>query len=517
MVKVSRSYRHRARHKAKKNSATKQTEEDIRAQDDFPFFCEWITRNTGKPLTQPEHMQLWNELIITGKDSESLKYIAGDNLDLLSPRGSAKSTYLALLLAWLIGKHTIEQMHLPILYISYNIEIARAKSAAIKAIIESPEYKKIFPNVRPSRKWADDYWAIDYNFAGISLIGRERFTMVCAGLKGGITSKRSALVVFDDIIKSATDIENPDIRQELVDGWRNVIKPTMFEGARAICLGTRFRGDDIHETTFCPSGGWIQIEQSALIADADGNEHSYWEDMWSTQYLLDLRDGPDGDPIAFSFQYQNKVMRISEVSIDPKWIIKAEPLWDLTQYDYLAIGLDLSSKTKQKNDYTVAVLGGRIGNEFHILDMVRGKWMGNIDKIHAILEMLADWGIVEQALDSSGKPYYLPSGMVVKIYGEDVQYQASLAGDWKTKVIQEYEIYELQYSLSSTYGMDLLTHLRGVSGLFQNEMVKFNMYRSLGPIITELVNFGSSSHDDCVSGVVHLLRGLRKHSIMESY
>ena len=32
--------------------------------------------------------------------------------------------------------------------------------------------------------------------------------------------------------------------------WSNVIAPTMFQGARAICLGTRFHFDDIHQTLF---------------------------------------------------------------------------------------------------------------------------------------------------------------------------------------------------------------------------------------------------------------------------
>jgi hypothetical protein len=136
----SKAARHLAKEKARGLITFTQTPEDLRAQDDFPFFCEWVTRNTGKALVQPEHMQLWNELIITGEDTNDLHWIAGPNLDLLAPRGSAKSTYLGLLLAWLIGKHTIAGIHLPVLYISYNVEIARAKSSAIKRVIESEEY-----------------------------------------------------------------------------------------------------------------------------------------------------------------------------------------------------------------------------------------------------------------------------------------------------------------------------------------------------------------------------------------
>ena len=47
----------------------------------------------------------------------------------------------------------------------------------------------------------------------------------------------------------------------------------MFEGGRAICLGTRFRHDDIHQTTFIPDNDWIQIIQSAVTVDEHGDEN----------------------------------------------------------------------------------------------------------------------------------------------------------------------------------------------------------------------------------------------------
>ena len=103
------------------------------------------------------------------------------------------------------------------------------------------------------------------------------------------------------------------------DNWNAVIVPTMFEGARAICLGTRFRHDDIHNTTFLPSGGWKQIVQSAITVDEEGEETSYWPDMWSLEYLSERRRTA---PIAFSFQYQNQIVQTSELSLSPDLIVK---------------------------------------------------------------------------------------------------------------------------------------------------------------------------------------------------
>jgi hypothetical protein len=79
-----------------------------------------------------------------------------------------------------------------------------------------------------------------------------------------VTSKRSHLVIIDDAIKSSADISNPDIRKQMQENWNAVIAPTMFEGGRAICLGTRFRHDDIHATTFNKQNNWMQIVLSAI-------------------------------------------------------------------------------------------------------------------------------------------------------------------------------------------------------------------------------------------------------------
>ena len=87
----SKAARFQAKEMARGLITFTQSPEDLKAQDDFPFFCEWVTRNTGKALVQPEHMKAWNDLIITNDDTSDLHWIAGPNLDLLAPRGSAKA------------------------------------------------------------------------------------------------------------------------------------------------------------------------------------------------------------------------------------------------------------------------------------------------------------------------------------------------------------------------------------------------------------------------------------------
>ena len=84
--------------------------EDLKlAATDFGFFCDYVA---DKPPA--EHHKEWHQNFVTEENSNCLLRIAGPNVDLLAPRGSAKSTVLGLLTAWAIGVHTAAKKPLQI-------------------------------------------------------------------------------------------------------------------------------------------------------------------------------------------------------------------------------------------------------------------------------------------------------------------------------------------------------------------------------------------------------------------
>jgi hypothetical protein len=498
------AYRRNARAAARRQQIRppKNLETLQQARDDFGFFCDYVA---DKPPS--EHHKEWHRHFVTEQDSSCLLKIAGPNVDLLAPRGSAKSTVLGLFTAWAIGVHTMAKKPLQILYLSYTVDIARSKSATIKRIIESKRYQEVFPTVRLLKNvTSNEYWSIDHKFAGIDTTGEEQFTLCAAGLKGSVTSKRSHLVIIDDAIKSAADISNPDIRKQMQDNWNAVIAPTMFEGARAICLGTRFRHDDIHSTTFNPQNNWMQIVLSAILNDPkSGEEKSYWPEMWSLDYL---REKKRQAPIAFSFQYMNQIVRQNELSLAPELIVKAEIA---TEFDALGIGVDLSAGTKEKNDYTVMVLGGRIGDAVHIIDYRRLRVMGNLEKLDALKELLNDWSIL--GCDNNGN--YFPTYSTCDIWSEAVQYQASLEADFKRVCLTNESLYNLIWHPVKGFRSDKLARFRGIMGMFEDRKIIFNRFRNFTAMFEELTNFGVSSHDDCVDALVWLVTGLAKKGTLQ--
>ena len=467
----------------------------LKARVNFAYFCELMGKAPAR------HMKDWHHAFLTGQSNEHLLDIAGPNTCLLSPRGSAKSTVIGMLVAWLIGRHALAKKLLRTLYVSYNVDVARNKSAAIKNLISNKEYQEIFPTVRLSKaRTSDELWSIDFDFAEIDVRGEDAFTVACAGLKGTITSKRSSLIIVDDAIKSAAAIANPDIRREMETNWNNVIVPTMFQGARAIALGTRFHFDDLFTTTFCEKKGWKVITQQALSYSDEGVPKSYWPSMWSVKYLLKLQNE---DRAAFSYQYLNQPVRTTELGISPDLFVKGEVP---DTYDMIGVGIDLSAGMSERNDWTVFTLAGRVGDKVYIIDYRRMRSMGNIEKVEALCELLHEWNLL--AVNDEGQ-YFMTDSPVV-IWPEVVAYQKSFEGDLKRVLFNEWQLYNLSISPVKGFRGDKLARLRGIIGLFQGKKIIFNKYRDFRCMIDEVVNFGHSPHDDCADSLNIVVQGLMR-------
>lgn len=488
-------YRIRAVELSKKATVAEPTPEARRARDDFAWFGKYVQGVDAMP-----HHQVWIDALVTNKDSSQLKKVAGPNTAILAPRGSGKSTWYGLFVAWVLGHNPDCQ----IIYCSYSENVALSRSRLIQRIIQSEKYRQVFPEILPGKRFSATDWEIDKSFSGVTDLESD-YSFLAVGAGGSITSKRSKLIIIDDPQKSSDSIANPEVREKLETNWNEVLRPTLIPGGRVIAVGTRFRADDLFATTYIKEKGWNVIEQSAIIEDSMGIEQSYWSQRYPIEELRMLRES---SPVSFSFQFMNRIIRISETSIDPDWIVRGEVPTDPEQFDSLAIGLDLSAGEREVNDFTAFVLGGRIGDRFYILDMRRGRWAGNIDKLNILLDMCVDWGILDVQEVNGEKKYEQLSTTPLILFAEDTQYQASLAADFKHYIINKYKIYNLIYRPSPTKGKDKLARLRGVSGLFQNKMIVFNQYRALGRLVEELTNFNAINHEDVADAAIHLLVGI---------
>jgi hypothetical protein len=226
--------------------------------------------------------------------------------------------------------------------------------------------------------------------------------------------------------------------------------------------------------------------------------------MWSLDYLNDRRRQA---PISFSFQYQNQIVQTNEMSISPNLIVKGQIP---TEFDSIGVGVDLSAGIRERNDYTVFVMGGRVKDKIYVIDSKRLRVMGNIEKLEALMDMMYEWGIVHK----DGEQYY-PTSNNVHVWSEAVAYQASLEADFKRICLEEQGLYNLLWHPVKGFRGDKVARFRGIMGLFERHNILFNKYRKFQALTDEIVNFGVSSHDDCVDALVWLCNGLMTKGKLE--
>ena len=81
------------------------------------------------------------------------------------------------------------------------------------------------------------------------------------------------------------------------------------------------------------------------------------------------------DRVAFAYQYLNTAVQSGDVGISPDLIVKGE----VPKNTLRGVGIDLSARTGEKNDWTVFTLRN-MEDKIYLIDQRRCRTMGNIEK-----------------------------------------------------------------------------------------------------------------------------------------
>jgi hypothetical protein len=479
-VKLASRHKYRAKTLSGAELETTAPAQAIAARTDLAAFGEYVCGKVPADIHKT-----WFPYLVTGESSQSLNLVAGKNTNLLSFRGSAKTTWSRIWIAWVIGHNPGIQIG----WISYKEGIALKSSRVIKRIIASDRYQQVFPHIRPGQRWSDTDWEIDKKHAGVTALDAD-FTFASIGITGAITSNRFHLTVYDDLIKSSADIKNEDIREKMVTTYGEAIEPCVeaVPGSRQVSLGTRFRGDDIHSTEFTEANGWTVIEQGAIVLDADGNERSAW-DRIDLAKLLRLRERR---PMIFSYQWMNKVPPLGEEqSIKEEYIQYTD---ELPMFIELILGIDLAASEDDKNNPSAFVLAGRTRDRIIILEAMELRKKGNFQKIKIAMDLWKSWRHKASRLRMVfGKPAY----------------QKSFEGDW--------EDYKKRYRIQNVVcegvpeNLDKDEKLEAISGVFEDRIVYFYRGKPFGRLIAQLLRTDTEL-DDLADAAYFSLSKLQRRS-----
>ena len=407
------------------------------AEADLSIFIKLVAPHLMLGAVHEELIQWWTR-------SE-----AKNNQLVLLPRGHMKSKLIAYRTAWWITRFP----ETTILYVSATADLAEKQLYAIKQIIDSPIYRRYWPEmIHPEEgkreKWAVSEIAVDHPQR--KLEGIRDATCKAVGLTSNTTGFHADVVVLDDIVVPG-NAYTADGREK-VEAAYSQLASIENPGAREWVVGTRYHPKDIYDTmvgmkeTIYGDDGDITSEEEVYelfqrVVETNG------EFLWPKQTRADgKRFGFDDKELArikakyidatqFYAQYYNNpnsedVARISSEKFqyfDKSILQNKEGDWyirDRKLNIYAAI--DFAFSLRKKADYTaLVVIGVDHQGNYYVLDIDRFKTDRIVDYYQHIVTAWQKWGfrkiraeitVAQQTIVKELKESYLkPNGIPLSI------------------------------------------------------------------------------------------------------
>lgn len=368
---------------------------------------------------------------------------------LLLPRGHMKSKLVAFRTAWWITKHP----ETTILYVSATADLAEKQLYAIKQIIDSPIYRRYWPEMihideGKREKWAVAEFAVDHPKR--KLEGIRDATCKAVGLTSNTTGFHADVVVCDDIVVpgNAYTEDGRDKVAAAYSQFASIENP----GAQEWVVGTRYHPQDIYQTM-------IEMKESLYNKDGDleSEDNVYeifqrvvetnGEFLWPVQYRTDGKTfGFDEkilarikakyvDSTQFYAQYYNNPNDPGNARISTdKFQYYDRALLKLREGDWyirdnklnIFAAIDFAFSLSKKADYTaLVVIGVDSNHNYYIIDIDRFKTDRISEYFDHIVKSQQKWGfrkiraevtVAQQAIVRELKESYIkPNGIALSV------------------------------------------------------------------------------------------------------
>lgn len=153
------------------------------------------------------------------------------NLMIMMPPGSAKSTYVDLvLIPWFMAKRP----RAPVILASYASDIAEKQGRRCRQVVQSQSFKNLTGLTLRTDNKAADRWQLSN--------GSE---FMCGGILSGINGNRAHLGIIDDPIRGREQAESQTQMDKLWTEYKDVFCSRLVPGAPQIIISTRWSEMDI--------------------------------------------------------------------------------------------------------------------------------------------------------------------------------------------------------------------------------------------------------------------------------
>lgn len=355
--------------------------------------------------------QCWEKGPNYGKVVFNKKGVENKKVVILSPRGSAKSQCIS---KNYVTRKIYQNPDIRILEVGKSESIVRKFLRTIRKNLETNErLRSIMGSLVPKSptKWTNKEIIVDRESS------RSDATVSVSGVFGSIVSKRSDLVILDDILDE--DNSRTNKQKERIRFWyNNVLDPVMTPDAQLVVVGTAWFMGDLYDEFLNEKSFDIRLKLKALIYDSETGEGTdpeefpeamdiretfsdkvideygisaeskvLWPRVWPYDRLMEKFESDVGGKTSFYRSYLNEpVGEETQLFKDP-WVSKVVERGKqyslINSYDpeespfgplITAVGVDLAiSKKKDSDDTAIATWGLTNNGDMVLLNLKKGK------------------------------------------------------------------------------------------------------------------------------------------------
>lgn len=286
-------------------------------------------------------------------------------------------------MAKFVGKHAI--------YATYNENLAKDKGAEVKAVMEEPAFKQVFPKCKLSKGGKAQGRLTTTNKNAAYFVGRG----------GSITGRGGDLIVVDDLFKNDEEADSPAMREKV---WKwftgTIMNRFMTDDGVMILVMTRWHEDDVIGRITDPENpnyskeiaeGWdiVNIPAEAEPGDILGREvgEPLWPERFGKKFLKEQRAL---NARRYSCLYQGNPSPEAGTFFLRSWVSWYNPAQlktaGLRKYGAcdLSVGTKLQKKAgKQADRSAIIIFGVDMNDDVYLLDAIinRDNSLENVENI----------------------------------------------------------------------------------------------------------------------------------------
>lgn len=313
---------------------------------------------------------------LANRVQEVIDGIAAPRQAVSVPPQHGKSRMLAVrATAWLIG----HRPGIAIALTGFNHDLLKGFLREVRTIMETPAYKRIFPDIEPV--FGRDT-ASEVEFCNGS-------TVICKSAGSKLTGRKVDWLVIDDAHAGRAEAESPLKRRRVIEWYFADCVTRLSNGAKVFLIGTRWHPNDLigHLTSEDyiaqlvaegQAGQAFEVTNIRAISDgiSDPLNRPEGAALFPEQRPIGFLNGIKASipPYEWDSQFCGNPRTASSGQADLSKLRYIQPA-ELPDGLTTTRGWDFAFTEKQTADFTAGALCGWNGHTFYIIDMERKQWV----------------------------------------------------------------------------------------------------------------------------------------------